>query len=153
MIYGCTERTITTVDEILKDADWQEKPWIIIASVRVDREAIREDISKILNNKASKSLRTNNMKWAWRDKTHLHLLNPSTVYFQIAPEVFIADIKKSIDAFQHNRATKFDELVGSYFDYVTIHYMENTGGRGLKENDTPTIIDDLVKSHATFFNS
>jgi hypothetical protein len=142
-LHGCSDYTINTVDELYLDQEALEakhkKWWAFFFGVRVDRNAIREDIALNLDKVAARKFNAPNQEWAWRETTHLHLLNPASV-FAVDQAEFVKFIRSNLKAFEEDKADKLYSLVGSYFDDVIIHYYDNPDGIGLKWEDKTIVL-------------
>lgn len=143
-IQGCSDYTITTVEEIHLSQDALEsrhKPfWCVLWGISVDRNAIRDDITKIMNDVLSENFKRPEEKWAWREGKNLFILNPAII-FKVDPNKIIETFNKDIKDFQNNKADKFANMYCSYFDQIILVYQTNDDGLGIEWKQKNTTLE------------
>src|ERR1017187_106645 len=133
-LVGCYEHKVNTLEawcEQVNGVDLEEKYrpfWAVIFSVKIEREAVRDDFVKLLNDTDMKKAQKRFPKMAWREGMVLHLVNPSSL-FVVEPSEFISLWRKGIAKAQSLKPmdpadTCLWSATFTLFDSVQIHSAE-----------------------------
>src|SRR5688572_7974401 len=101
LLPGCSEHKVDTFPEWceqLTGVNLQQKYapfWALIPSVSFHGDAIRDSYAAFLNKSHLDKVKDRTEKMAWREGTHLHLVNLSS-FFVVEPRKVIAEWRKGI---------------------------------------------------------
>jgi hypothetical protein len=128
---GCYEHKVNTLETWCEQGtgDTEEKYqpfWAVIFSVKLYRDAVRDDYVKILNDAYMEKVQKRAPKMAWREGRTFHIVNLSSLLVT-DPNDFISEWRKGIAEAQSLKPDRAHECLWDatfgLFDSVDIHSM------------------------------
>lgn len=166
LLVGCYEHKVNTykgwcerlsdINEGNSDPDQAYRPfWAVIYSVRIDRDEIRDDFVKFLNDAYMEKVQKRAPRMVWRVGKVLHVVNLSSL-FVVEPGDFLADWKKGIAKAQSLKEMDHADnclwgTVFQLFDSVQIHSLTHDPPRDYWGDSVTALPTDRKKILAKYF--